>query len=194
VDADQFDVLARDLSAAASRRVNRRLAVLPAIGALVGLVFARDEVEAEHPVRRVQGGATDAGSMNTTTTTTITSITTSERLVRARATVRTEASNAARPDSWPISAPCAGRSMVDSAQLDFVSSRPSSVVPVAPSTTPNGATSATPTLARAAVSGARPFTYIEPTRHTPSAHSIVRGQDWSAAILAGLTRRLATLL
>jgi hypothetical protein len=55
VDADQFDGLTRGLSVAASRRVNRRLAVLPAIGALVGLVFVRDEVEAEHPVRRVQG-------------------------------------------------------------------------------------------------------------------------------------------
>jgi hypothetical protein len=141
-----------------------------------------------------RGGATDAGSMNATTTTTITSITTSERLVRARATARTEVSNAARPDSWLISAPCAPRSMVDSAQLAFVSFRPSSVAPVALSTTPNGATSATPTLARAAVSVAKPFTSIEPTRHMPSAHSIVRGQHWSAAMLVGPTRRLVTLL
>ena len=56
MDADQFDVLTRDLSIAASRRrLSRRLAVLPAIGAVIGLVLARDEVDAEHPVRRVQG-------------------------------------------------------------------------------------------------------------------------------------------
>jgi hypothetical protein len=56
MDADRFDVLTRDFSVAASRRrVIRRLAVLPAMGALIGLVIARDEVRAEFPVRRVQG-------------------------------------------------------------------------------------------------------------------------------------------
>jgi hypothetical protein len=56
MDADQFDVLTRDLAVVASRRrVLRRLAALPVVGALVGLVGAPEDAAAEHPVRRVQG-------------------------------------------------------------------------------------------------------------------------------------------
>jgi hypothetical protein len=52
---DRFDTLAREVwTSETRRRLIRRLAVLPLIGSIVTLMLEDEEVEAEHPVRRIQ--------------------------------------------------------------------------------------------------------------------------------------------